>query len=156
MTFIGVGEWLARRTELTPNKIALVDFETQTRLTYRDLNQRTRALATTLQEQYTIKPGDGVAALAMNSPEYLDAFFAVALLGAILVPLNWRLTARELGVILADCEPKLLPLRRLSRRAATQRDGQGGQDGTARPLRGAGPYERHRVRQSPPEYVYNT
>ncbi|HEV2661991.1 MAG TPA: class I adenylate-forming enzyme family protein, partial [Ktedonobacteraceae bacterium] len=108
MTFIGVGEWLARREELTPEKIALVDFETQTRLTYRDLNRRARALATMLQEQYAIQPGDRVAALALNSPEYLDAFFAVALLGAILVPLNWRLTARELGVILSDCEPKLL------------------------------------------------
>jgi fatty-acyl-CoA synthase len=108
MTFIGVGEWLARREELTPDKIGLVDFETQARLTYRDLNRRARALATTLQEQYALQPGDRVAALALNSPEYLDAFFAVALLGAILVPLNWRLTARELGVILSDCEPKLL------------------------------------------------
>ena len=108
MTFIGVGEWLARREELTPDKIALVDFETHTRLTYRDLNRRARALATMLQEQYAIQPGDRVAALALNSPEYLDAFFAIALLGAILVPLNWRLTARELGVILSDCEPKLL------------------------------------------------
>ncbi len=108
MTFIGVGEWLARRAELTPDKLGLVDIETQTRLTYRDLNQRTRALATTLQEQYALQPGDRVAALALNRLEYLDAFFAVALLGAILVPLNWRLTARELGVILADCEPKLL------------------------------------------------
>ncbi len=108
MTFIGVGEWLVRREELTPDKTALIDFETQTRLTYRDLNLRARALATMLQEQYAIQPGDRVASLALNSPEYLDAFFAVALLGAILVPLNWRLTARELGVILSDCEPKLL------------------------------------------------
>ncbi len=108
MTFIGVGEWLARRQELTPEKIALVDFETQTRLTYRELNRRAQALATILQEQYAIQPGDRVAALALNSVEYLDAFFAVALLGAILVPLNWRLSARELGVILTDCEPKLL------------------------------------------------
>ncbi len=108
MTFIGVGEWLARREQLTPDKIGLVDFETQTRLTYRELNQRTRALATVLQEQYGIQPGDRVAALALNSPEYLDAFFAVALLGAVLVPLNWRLTLRELAIILTDCEPKLL------------------------------------------------
>jgi fatty-acyl-CoA synthase len=49
-----------------------------------------------------------VAVLAFNTPEYLDAFFACALLGAILVPLNWRLTAHELNSILNDCTPALL------------------------------------------------
>ncbi len=45
MTFTHVGEWLARREQLTPEKVGLVDVETQTRLTYRMLNLRARALA---------------------------------------------------------------------------------------------------------------
>jgi fatty-acyl-CoA synthase len=108
MTFVGIGEWLTRRAELTPERIGLVDVETGARLSYRALDLRARALATVFHEQYAIGQGDRVAVLAVNSPEYLDAFFAVALLGAILVPLNWRLTTPEVATILTDCAPKLL------------------------------------------------
>ncbi|HEX8732106.1 MAG TPA: long-chain fatty acid--CoA ligase, partial [Ktedonobacterales bacterium] len=105
---IGVGEWLARREQLSPNRIGLVDVATGARLTYRSLNTRCRALAALLAERHGVRAGDRVAILAVNSPEYLDAFFACALLGAILTPLNWRLTVPELAVILRDCEPRLL------------------------------------------------
>jgi fatty-acyl-CoA synthase len=106
--FIDVGEWLARREELTPNKIGLIDRASGARLSYRALNTRTRALATLLVERYSVRQGDRVTALASNSPEYLDAFFACALLGAILTPLNWRLTVPEVTTLLRDCEPKLM------------------------------------------------
>lgn len=108
MTFINVGEWLERREQLTPDKVGLVDGETQQQLTYRILNQRARALAAVFQEEYTVQQGERVAILAQNAPEYLDAFFACALIGAILVPLNVRLTINELTTILRDCEPRLL------------------------------------------------
>lgn len=106
--FVGLGEWLDRREQLSPDRIGLVDVATGARLTYRTLNTRARALATLLAEEYRIDQGDRVAVLAANAPEYLDALFGCALLGAILVPLNWRLTLRELAGILADCEPSLL------------------------------------------------
>lgn len=108
MTFINLGEWLARRTLLTPEKIGLIDSASGQRLSYRALDVRARALAAYLERQYHVTQGERVAVLALNAPEYLDAFFACAYLGAILVPLNWRLTAHELGVILADCQPALL------------------------------------------------
>lgn len=107
-TFVGIGEWLDRREQLSPERIGLIDSATGEHYTYRALNTRARALATTLAEQHGIHPGDRVAVLALNSPEYLDALFACALLGATLVPLNWRLTVHELGIILTDCEPALL------------------------------------------------
>lgn len=106
--FMGVGEWLQRRAQLSPNHVGLVDATAGARLTYRALDDRARALATILFERYGLRQGDRVAALAANCPEYLDAFFACALLGAILVPLNWRLTVRELTAILGDCEPALM------------------------------------------------
>ena len=106
--FVGVGEWLERRALLSPEQIGLVDVATGARLTYRTLNRRARALAALLAERYGVRQGDRVAALAANSPEYLDAFFACALLGAILTPLNWRLTTPELAGILRDCEPVAL------------------------------------------------
>ncbi|HEX7734098.1 MAG TPA: long-chain fatty acid--CoA ligase [Ktedonobacteraceae bacterium] len=108
MAFINLGEWLSRRALLTPEKIGLIDSKSGERLSYRVLDVRARALAAYLGQRYHIRQGERVAVLAVNAPEYLDAFFACALLGAILVPLNWRLTARELGVILADCQPELL------------------------------------------------
>ncbi len=106
--FIGVGEWLERRAQFAPNQIGLVDVATGARLSYRTLNRRARALATTLAERQGVRQGDRVAALAANCPEYLDAFFACALLGAIFTPLNWRLTVAELAGILRDCEPVAL------------------------------------------------
>jgi fatty-acyl-CoA synthase len=108
MTFIGLGEWLARREALTPEQIGLIDAESGLRLTYRDLNRRAQALAALLSEHYGVQPGERLAVLAANAPEYLDALFAAALLGAILVPLNWRLTVYELQTILTDCSPALL------------------------------------------------
>jgi fatty-acyl-CoA synthase len=106
-SFTGVGEWLARRAELTPAKVALVDIASGQRLSYTDLNHCARTLAAWFQSQ-GVQPGDRVAMLAANSPEYLDAFFACALIGAIFAPLNWRLTAAELATILRDCAPHLL------------------------------------------------
>jgi fatty-acyl-CoA synthase len=53
-----------------------------------------------------VSKGDRVAWLGYNSPEMLVLLFALARLGAILVPLNWRLTAAEHRTILADCSPK--------------------------------------------------
>lgn len=106
--FVGVGEWLERRTQLSPERIGLVDVASGARLSYRTLNLRARALAAWLAERHGVRQGDRVAALAANRPEYLDALFACALLGAILTPLNWRLTPPELAGILRDCEPVAL------------------------------------------------
>ena len=55
-----------------------------------------------------MRKGDRVAWLGYNCPEMLVLLFALARLGAILVPLNWRLTAAEHRTILADCTPKWL------------------------------------------------
>ncbi len=52
--------------------------------------------------------GDRVAILAYNCPEMLVLLLAAARLGALMVPLNWRLTVAEHRLILADCSPKLL------------------------------------------------
>ena len=53
-----------------------------------------------------VSKGDRVAWLGYNHPEMLVLLFALARLRAILVPLNWRLTAAEHRVILEDCRPK--------------------------------------------------
>jgi fatty-acyl-CoA synthase len=55
-----------------------------------------------------IRKGDRIAFLGTNHPDMLVLLFAVARLGALLVPLNWRLIAHEHRAILADCAPKAL------------------------------------------------
>jgi acyl-CoA synthetase (AMP-forming)/AMP-acid ligase II len=52
--------------------------------------------------------GDRVAVLLHNRPEFLESYFAVTGIGAIFVPLNWRLHASEHAALLVDAEPKLL------------------------------------------------
>lgn len=101
-------DWLARRTELSPNKEALIDLSTGRSLTYRQFHQRANMLANAWREHWDIKKGDRVALLAKNRPEYLEALFAAAKLGAIFVPLNIRLANEELAYIINDCDPNAL------------------------------------------------
>jgi fatty-acyl-CoA synthase len=71
---------------------------------YADLWQRIEHASKHLQ----VGEGDRVAWLGYNHPDMLVLLFAAARRGAILVPLNWRLTAAEHKRILDDCRPKLL------------------------------------------------
>jgi fatty-acyl-CoA synthase len=73
-------------------------------ITYAQLRDRIDLVARSLD----VSKGDRVAWLGYNSPEMLVLLFALARLGAILVPLNWRLTPAEHKTILADCSPKWL------------------------------------------------
>jgi acyl-CoA synthetase (AMP-forming)/AMP-acid ligase II len=73
------------------------------RFTYRDFARRVYGLSGFLHAQGVGK-GDCVAILHQNSHEFLEAYFAVAGLGAILNPLNTRLSPRELSSILDDSE----------------------------------------------------
>jgi fatty-acyl-CoA synthase len=56
----------------------------------------------------SIGRGDRIAYLGQNHPSQLVQFFAAARLGAMQLPLNWRLAPPELGFILADATPRLL------------------------------------------------
>lgn len=103
-----IGDWLGKRELLTPERVALVDDATGLRYTYRQLNERANRLAHSLRNQFGVAQGDRVAILAKNRVEYLDALFATGKLGAILVPLNWRLVVRELAYMLNDSGARLL------------------------------------------------
>lgn len=77
------------------------------RLTYADLETRACRLANALAAA-GVKPGDRVAALLVNCPHMLEALFAAAKLGAIFVPLNFRLATPEIIRLLTACAPSLL------------------------------------------------
>ena len=99
-------DWLERRNELSPDHEALVDVLTGRSFTYRQLNERANRLANGWRSRWDVEKGDRLAILAKNGPEYIEAFFATAKLGAILVPINIRLTGPELSYIFHDCQPK--------------------------------------------------
>jgi fatty-acyl-CoA synthase len=77
------------------------------RYTYAELNERACRLANGLAAM-GIRRGDRVATLLHNCNQFVEALFATAKLGAVFVPINFRLVAREVGQQLDGCEPRVL------------------------------------------------
>ncbi|MEH7009417.1 long-chain fatty acid--CoA ligase [Neobacillus niacini] len=100
-------DWLENRARLSPNKNAIIDEDTNMAWTYKELNKRSSSVAGWLKSQ-GVKKGDRVALLSPNDISYFDLLFACGKIGAIFVPLNWRLSVHELNEILLDCTPLLL------------------------------------------------
>lgn len=73
------------------------------RLTYGELLHRTTALAGHLSETLNVRPGDRVAIYAANCVEYLEALHAILWIGAVSVPVNYKLHAKELDYVMGDC-----------------------------------------------------
>jgi len=96
-----IGLLLAKRAHLSPDLEGLVDVAGGRRFRYAELDARCNRTANALAARGVGK-GDRVALLLMNGPEFVETFFALAKLGAVVVPLNWRLVADELSYILRD------------------------------------------------------
>jgi fatty-acyl-CoA synthase len=103
----GLGSWVAGRAFRTPDAVALIDGDTGRRRTYAELHERTSALADALSRR-GVRRGDRVALLALNSPEFIEILLAVAKLGAITVPANFRLSADEVRYVLTDSGASVL------------------------------------------------
>jgi fatty-acyl-CoA synthase len=99
---------IAHHAMRQPDSLAAVDLATGRRHTYQALDDRIARLAGTLRSGFGIAPGDRVAVLAPNTTDMFEVQFACGRIGAIFVPLNWRLANPELEAILADCTPALL------------------------------------------------
>jgi fatty-acyl-CoA synthase len=103
------GDWLHRREQLSPDKVALIDAENgDAEISYRQWNSRVNRLANFLQERLGIEKGDRISIYSVNRMEYLDTLFACNKLGAILQVINWRLTVAELDKIVGEVDPKVL------------------------------------------------
>jgi fatty-acyl-CoA synthase len=100
-------DWLKRWALYSPAAEALRCADSNRSFSYKEFYERSGSLALVLRQDFGIAPGDRVAVLAQNEPETLFLFFALARLGAMLVPVNFRLTSREVSHVLQDSEPKL-------------------------------------------------
>ena len=96
-----IGLLLTKRALVNPQREAYVDSNSGLRLTFEELNKRCNRLANSLLDS-GISKGDRVALALMNSAEFIEAYFAVAKIGGVVVPLNWRLVSDELEFILKD------------------------------------------------------
>ncbi len=103
-TEMNIGRMLTRRALLNPEKEGLVC--EGIRRTFSQLNTRANQLANAMAAM-GIKRGDRVAVLALNESEYYDLLFGLGKIGAIMVPVNYRLAGPEVQYILSDSNPKV-------------------------------------------------
>jgi fatty-acyl-CoA synthase len=89
----GIARWLDHWGRRSPKKVAVSD--TRNQLNYRQFSRSARRLAAALQAELDIGSGDRVAYLSGNRIEFLVLLFALARLGAVLVPINTRLVVEE-------------------------------------------------------------
>ncbi|MHA1268514.1 MAG: AMP-binding protein [Candidatus Helarchaeota archaeon] len=87
------------------NRIAVVYGDK--RITWKELNIRINKLGNGLKK-LDVRKGDKIALILYNSPEFLESNFACQGLGAIPVPINYRLVGNEFEYILNNCDAKIL------------------------------------------------
>src|SRR3984893_14788705 len=103
-----LSDLIERNAAFTPDKSAII-FEGES-LSYAAFNARIEQTARALKAEFGVSRGDRGAILSLNRPDYLVLLYACARLGAMLVPLNWRLAAAEQLFILSDASSKVLVL----------------------------------------------
>ncbi len=96
---------LAHHAARSPDKVMTV-FEGE-ETTYGEMARRSRALAAGLHDR-GVGRGDVVGLLAYNCPEFLETVFAANYLGAVAMPINWRLAAPEVRYILEHSRARVL------------------------------------------------
>src|SRR5258708_3531452 len=101
-------DWIAYHAATRGAQIAMVDLHTGREFTYAQFDDRVGRLASGLRSAYGVKRGDRIGVLAHNSSDLFEIQFACARLGAVFVPMNWRLTVPELTFIVGDCAPVVL------------------------------------------------
>jgi fatty-acyl-CoA synthase len=101
-------DWISKWAIYSPKATAIQDLDQNFKLTYSELHKVIIQLSSYLSDKYAIKKGDRISVLSMNRWEYVALFFACQRLGAILVPVNYRLTKAEIQYQVDDAAPALL------------------------------------------------
>lgn len=103
---MNLSHWIERWADFQPEKTA-IRFEGRD-ISYAAFDDRIRRVAGLLHHDLDIEHGDRIAFLGLNSPDMLALMFACARIGALLVPLNWRLAPPEHLYILQNAGVKVL------------------------------------------------
>lgn len=100
-------DWLHQQIRVQPDHLAVCDLTADRPFTWRQFNHRVDALAHWFNTA-GIRAGDRIAYLGLNSSDAVEIFFATLRIGAVYVPLNFRLTPPELSFIVGDCTPSAI------------------------------------------------
>ena len=92
--------WWAQRI---PDRLAVISPHGDR--TYDDLNADINRLSRALRE-HGLEPGDAIALMCTNRPEFLEVLYAAQRIGLRLTPINWHLTGEEAAYIVENCEAK--------------------------------------------------
>lgn len=106
MTF-AAHDWVEYHAQHRPNAPALGSDEDKTWVTWAELDSRVGRLARVLSA-HGVKKGDRVSLIAENDPRVFETQFAAMRLGALFMPLNWRLAVTELSEIALDATPTVI------------------------------------------------
>ncbi|WP_019414886.1 long-chain-fatty-acid--CoA ligase [Paenisporosarcina sp. TG20] len=98
-------DWKRRAIKYYPEKIAVIDEDKE--FTYREFGERTDQLARALHKA-GIQQGDHVAVMLPNTHYMLESFYGICQLGAVMVPLNYRLSSSDLEYIINHSDAKLM------------------------------------------------
>jgi fatty-acyl-CoA synthase len=101
---MNIAWWVQRWSELHPSKPAI--FFEDRQISYFQLHENANATSCWLQS-LGIEKGDRVAVMLENCPEFIELYIACSRLGAIFVPVNFRLAAPELDYTLRNSRPRL-------------------------------------------------
>ena len=98
-------DWKRRAVKYYPDKVAVIDEGKE--FTYREFGQRIDQLSSALHHA-GIEKGDHVAVMLPNTHYMLECFYGICQLGAVMVPLNYRLSAADLEYIITHSDAKML------------------------------------------------
>src|SRR5215470_3956945 len=102
---VALSSFIQFHARRTPERVALIYQDD--RITYADLMHRIATAAGWLAAR-GVGPGDVVALLMKNSPAFIELTFALSHLGAVSLPINYRLAADEVGYIAENAQARLL------------------------------------------------
>lgn len=111
---MNLAEWLVRTARRLPNTPALLSGKNFV-ADYAEFARRVANLASALQARLGIRPGDRVAIVMSNCVEYLELLYATWFAGAAVVPINFKLHAKEAAWIIENAEAKAVFVFRIGR-----------------------------------------
>src|SRR5215469_4406793 len=101
-------DWISHHARRRPDGMAAVELASGRHLSYAAFDERIARLAAHLWDVCGVRRGERVATLLHNTTDVFEIQFACGRLGAIFVPLNWRLAVPELEFIVGDATPRVL------------------------------------------------
>ncbi len=101
-------DWISKWAGYTPDRIAVEDYECETKYSYSELNRKANQLANYLINEYGIKKGNRIAVISAGRVELIMLFGVAQKIGITIVPLNFRLMPAELEYVITNCEPSVI------------------------------------------------